>query len=1399
MRLEGESNVVNTSGLIDFQWRSFGTITNCTPQRKISGCLKLAAVWLAMLLGQSLVRADTHTLPLPEWESPWWSVYAVVEGQDVKFIDEGDTGVEGHVILYTALKQATVSVYADFHGDLPPNVEPISLTLEIYDSINPWTVEGGVASSVIDLTVNKERMTELRILAGRAVLYTSDPSYTPSAHFSAVLYVARPISVGGGSASGGSMAIYVYSHTPCLQTNLAGEKRVDYKLDPLADASVKVEAIDGVGVGSGWLTTDSSGRAMATVWADTSSVVGQGGYVHGKVRIKAVKDRATVEREIDIRIPYALVAAVNGATLVSRAGAIIEPNRIIPGDVLLPGDVVQVGNEFIWSGAYITLWFCNGQRVTLQSDTVTGIRAVVGQGSFDHRTPVLQATLQNTVEQIRSDPRRYGRMLIYKTLGNMVDKFLGVPDPVGWVVTTPGGAVEEWLTEFGEAAYQPKNRGTTQRSPMLAGAGPLAPDASWVGSIVDFYSDGTVRLYNRGATATLRGPSGSRTIPLGGMTVARLDKQGGELAAVGAAPLTGAAPLIELVPTEGAIEVPVRPELRLWLSEQGGNLVLPGSIIGRLDGYLLPSPRSEENQVVFHLPPGTALSPGLHRWDIEFALVGGGVVRTSATFQVTAVLPAPQSVRAASGSNKVALRWDPEALEWARGGFRVYRTVAGGTPTLISGEKPLRQPNFVDNAPVPGAMYQVTGLDDSGREGTWSAPVPAAFPGGTPPSPQQVTVTAQSIATGYGLALQIDDPTAGFTLWRIEAGPTANGPFTDMLNGELTSVNPWPIPRPFEETRRWFRVTAVNVDGQAGPSTVVGPLSLPTPLPPVTGLTASPNPDGSVLLMWDPWTAQQPVAYKVERWVGNAWVTAAEIDATSLSWVDVPSSNADLRQWRVRARLSNGSESPASATIALRLQPIPSTPGIVRFANGSLKGVEGEKVAVRVVREGSVELPAFVTWSTWGWAGSALPDYDYVADAGLLVLAPGETEKSIEVQLLADTQREQEELFYVYLRGVEGGPVLGEPSVLQVAISEGPVLAWESSWFYVSEDGPSEVEINVVLSGPAPYPVQVDYEFVSDRSTATPGEDFVGPLSGTLTFAPGQTKAGFTIAVINDAIKEGTQPENALFRLFNPRNAPIDDTDPFRLYATVQIADDDTQPGYAVFAQNTLRIREGESSTLTIRREGGSDDQLQLFLFPIGGNATEGEDWTLAPSFPQFQDGQTEINVTLSALRDGRAEGAELLVLGMHGGFGPGQMSTLLVTIEDADGAVSGFAAWANQQLINYPQTARAAAADPDNDGLPNWVEYLWCTDPTKPDRPSAPEQSFNEWGEWQVRVTIREDTAGLVVAEFAGDVLWRNPMFDAGTWQSNGDGTRTGLFRFYGFGLNSGFVRFRSEWTGEQ
>ena len=198
------------------------------------------------------------------------------------------------------------------------------------------------------------------------------------------------------------------------------------------------------------------------------------------------------------------------------------------------------------------------------------------------------------------------------------------------------------------------------------------------------------------------------------------------------------------------------------------------------------------------------------------------------------------------------------------------------------------------------------------------------------------------------------------------------------------------------------------------PACAAGPLALPVALPGVAGLTALPNSNGTVQVRWDAWTARAILGYRVERGFDGKWTLAADVDASTQTWTETQSGDGVRRQWRVRARLAGGALSPASPAVEFCLQPVPAHPGNIRFANATVTGAEGESLPIRIVREGGSDGPAFVTWSSWGWAGSATPEADYTPGAGLLIFAPGETEKTVNVALQADNLRSsRRELTYL--------------------------------------------------------------------------------------------------------------------------------------------------------------------------------------------------------------------------------------------------------------------------------------------------------------------------------------------------------------------------------------------------
>lgn len=107
--------------------------------------------------------------------------------------------------------------------------------------------------------------------------------------------------------------------------------------------------------------------------------------------------------------------------------------------------------------------------------------------------------------------------------------------------------------------------------------------------------------------------------------------------------------------------------------------------------------------------------------------------------------------------------------------------------------------------------------------------------------------------------------------------------------------------------------------------------------------------------------------------------------------------------------------------------------------------------------------------------------------------------------------------------------------------------------YKIDRFGPrSQAAFTVSLNIPSATPVTVYYTTASGSATA--GSDFT-PVSGTLTFAPGQTTKTIVVSTLNDSLVEGN--ETFTLNLSNPVGATVT-----RAQATGTITDDDTTKFY---------------------------------------------------------------------------------------------------------------------------------------------------------------------------------------------------------------------------------------------
>jgi chitinase len=188
--------------------------------------------------------------------------------------------------------------------------------------------------------------------------------------------------------------------------------------------------------------------------------------------------------------------------------------------------------------------------------------------------------------------------------------------------------------------------------------------------------------------------------------------------------------------------------------------------------------------------------------------------------------------------------------------------------------------------------------------------------------------------------------------------------------------------------------------------------------------------------------------------------------------------------------------------------------------------------------------------------GTAKAGSDYTATGGTLSFAPGELRKTISVVIRGDTTYEPDESFLLNLANPSGATIADGQGVGAILNDDAapppplPSLSIGNVSVQEGNSGTTPATFTVTLSAPSASTVTVHY--TTSPGTAAAGSDFTA-RSGTITFAPGQTRQTVSIPVVGDTAVEGN--EAFVVRLSSPVNAVIGTAQ-----ATGTILDDDVAP-----------------------------------------------------------------------------------------------------------------------------------------------------------------------------------------------------------------------------------------------
>ncbi|MCR9106146.1 MAG: retention module-containing protein, partial [Gammaproteobacteria bacterium] len=176
-------------------------------------------------------------------------------------------------------------------------------------------------------------------------------------------------------------------------------------------------------------------------------------------------------------------------------------------------------------------------------------------------------------------------------------------------------------------------------------------------------------------------------------------------------------------------------------------------------------------------------------------------------------------------------------------------------------------------------------------------------------------------------------------------------------------------------------------------------------------------------------------------------------------------------------------------------------------------------------------------------------------------------------------------------------------------------------------------EVTVTLSAPSDVPVTVAFATADDSATVVGGD--YDPVTGTITFAPGQTAAIVQVQTNQDTLAEGT--EQLTVNLSNPSNATIADP-----VGVVVIEEQGTPPPppppppeLPTIEIGDQVVFEGQLARVTVTLSEPSDEPVTVNFVTTDGTATvSGGDYDPQSGTITFAPGVTQVRIEVDTNAD---------------------------------------------------------------------------------------------------------------------------------------------------------------------
>jgi Tol biopolymer transport system component len=296
---------------------------------------------------------------------------------------------------------------------------------------------------------------------------------------------------------------------------------------------------------------------------------------------------------------------------------------------------------------------------------------------------------------------------------------------------------------------------------------------------------------------------------------------------------------------------------------------------------------------------------------------------------------------------------------------------------------------------------------------------------------------------------------------------------------------------------------------------------------------------------------------------------------------------------------------------------------------------------------------------------------DYNIASGQLTFSESETEKTITVEVIGDTEVESDETFFINLINACDANIVDNQGIGTIHNDDFPVVNFGAS-SYSSTEGSTDTVVNIpVTLSDTPLSDGTVLITINNSSTATAGALNDYTLSATsLIFQAGATGAALTqnvaVTINPDNIAENNETIVLNF-------GTITGTKVGTTTATTLTIEANDPIDYAI-STGSVTVTEGNSGstpiTFTVSRSGGTDVTSSI-NYAIGGTATYDSDYnniggtfgaTSTTNTINFGAGETTKTITMNVLGDTFVEPNKTITVSLSSPVTPSPTSTITTT-----------------------------------------------------------------------------------------------------------------------------------------